>query len=120
MPSCWYLKSPLIKISLKILQYLIFGIMAIINPVCLGVVLHFLLMVQGSNICSKLGLCRIYSYFCHNKVFGTSCAKGRLQNDPHLEATLSHGEHGSTNLGVKSIFPRFRAYKSLGNQMVSG
>jgi len=56
----------------------------------------------------------------HNEVFGTSCPEGRLQNDPHLEAKFSHREHASTNLGVKSTFPRFRAYQSLSNQMLSG
>ena len=51
--------------------------------------------------------------------FGASLAEQNLPNDPLIEANSSCRDQNSTNWGGKSIFPKFRAYQSHDDQMLS-
>ena len=52
--------------------------------------------------------------------FGNLSPEFNPSSGPLLEAKFSHQGYDSANLGEKSIFPRFRAYQSLGDQMLTG
>jgi len=65
-------------------------------------------------------LCRSLAHGGQKLVLGTSLPEFSPSNGPLLEAKFSHRGHDNANLGQKSIFPRFRAYQSFGDQMLTG
>ena len=54
-----------------------------------------------------------------NEVLEPLWPEQNLPNGPLLEAKFSRRGLDSTDWGGKSIFPRFRAYQSLGDQMLT-
>ena len=52
--------------------------------------------------------------------WGTLYPSLALQTFLFSKPKISHRGHDSANLGEKSIFPGFRAYQSLGDQMLTG
>jgi hypothetical protein len=74
----------------------------------------------GGLTCSKWDYAAYLAVSVTTRFSGPLAPSEGFKTITNSQPHLPHSGHVSTDLGVKSIFPRFRAYKSLGDQMLSG